>query len=190
MPSAQNEQLMRLLTDAKQGSGRAANQLFQLVYEQLRGLARQLIACERDGHTLQATALVHEAYLRLIGLDQETIRGDRRQFFHTAAEAMRRILIDHARARDGPRRGGKRRRIPLEAVDLVDGAPVEQILALDEIISRLETVSPTIAAVVRLRFYSGLSIDETAHVLQISPRTVKREWTYARAILSRELRED
>jgi RNA polymerase sigma factor (TIGR02999 family) len=147
------------------------------------------MAAERAEHTLEATALVHEAYVRLVGGEPIAWEG-RQHFYLVAAEAMRRILIDHARARSGPRRGGDRRRVPLNNVlDLTAAADdnLPEILALDDAVSRLDKVSPTVAAVVRLRFYAGLSVEETADALQISPRTVKREWTYGRAWLAREL---
>ena len=175
-------QFTRLLSDAQQGDAQVSTQLFPLVYQQLRELARQRLATERAGHTLQATALVHEAYLRLVG-NTELKWSDRGQFFMAAAEAMRRILIDHARARNGPRRGGKRRRVPLSVADLAGDEEISEILDLDEAISRLENTSPQVAAVVRLRFWAGLSIEDTAQALGVSPSTVKREWTYARAVL-------
>jgi len=151
-------------------------------------LARRRLCGEKDGHTLQATALVHEVYLRLSG--GSACWSDRTQFFFAAAEAMRRILIDHARSRGQLKRGGGRRRLPLNVLDLASEERIPEILALDEALLRLEQMSPTVAAVVRLRFFGGLSIDETAETLGISPRTVKREWTYAKARLARELRDD
>ena len=165
---------------------KSAGELFPLVYEQLRELARRRMRKEKDRHTLQTTALVHEAYLRLAGSGQNHW-CDKTQFFFAAAEAMRRILIDHARARGQLKRGGGRKRLPLNVLDLAAEGRIPEILALDEAVLRLEEMSPTVAAVVRLRFYAGLSIEETAEALGISPRTVKREWTYARARLAREL---
>src|SRR6478672_68983 len=147
------------------------------------------MAAERPGHTLQATALVHEVYLKLLGGPDAPWAG-RKQFFFAAAEAMRQILIDHARAHRGLKRGGGRKRVPLSVLDLASEEHIPEILALDEAVSRLEKTSPDVAAVVRLRFYAGLSIEETAEALGISPRTVKREWTYARARLFRELSDD
>jgi RNA polymerase sigma factor (TIGR02999 family) len=175
----------RLISRAREGDSDAAGRLFPLVYQQLRNLARQRMANERPGHTLQATALVHEVYLKLLG--GEAPWANQKQFFFAAAEAMRQILIDHARARAGQKRGGGRKRVPLSGLDLASDEQIPQILALDEAISRLEKISPDVAAVVRLRFYAGLSVEETAEALGISPRTVKREWTYARARLFREL---
>jgi len=164
-------------------------ELFSIVYEQLRGLARRRMAEERVDHTLQTTGLVHEAYLRLEagGQIKWSSRG---QFFVAAAEAMRRILIEHARARGKLKRGGGHRRVLLNVLDLAAEEQIPEILALDEALCRLEQISPEVAAVVRLRFYAGLSVDETAQALGVSPRTVKREWTYARAVLYRELDGD
>jgi RNA polymerase sigma factor (TIGR02999 family) len=184
------QQFTQLLNDAQHGDERAANQLFPLVYEQLKVLAKKRMSGERCDHTLQATALVHEAYVKLVG-GKEVQWSSRGQFFFAAAQAMQRILIDHARARRGPKRGGKMKRVPLNNVmDLVTEDASEEILALDEAVSRLEKVSPSVAAVVRLRFYAGLSVEETGAAMNVSPRTVKREWTYARAILFRELGGD
>jgi len=166
----------------------STGELFSLVYQQLRKLAAARMREERSDHTLQATGLVHEAYVRLEsgGQGRWASRG---QFFLAAAEAMRRILIDHARAKGKQKRGGPAvRRVPMNVLDLAaDDTQIPEILALDEAVCRLEKVSPDVAAVVRLRFYAGLSVDETAEALGISPRTVKREWTYARAVLFREL---
>jgi RNA polymerase sigma factor (TIGR02999 family) len=160
-----------------------------MVYEELRRLARQHMGNERAGHTLQATALVHEAYLKLIGQETAPWAG-RKQFFFAAADAMRRILVDHARAHRGPKRGGGRRRVSLSVVELASEQRGAEILALDEALSRLEKVSPDVAAVVRLRFYAGLTIEETAQALGVSPRTVKRDWTFARARLFQALNSD
>ena len=138
----------------------AAGKLFPLVYEHLKHLARQRMAEERAGHTLQATALVHEAYMRLAGGDGAAAWSGRSQFFFAAAEAMRRILIDHARAHGNLKRGGGRRRLPLNSVlDLAADEQFPEILALDDAVLRLEKVSDSAAAVVRLRFYAGLSIE-------------------------------
>jgi len=166
--------------------GHTASKLFPLVYEQLRNLAHRRMNDEREGHTLEATALVHEVYLRMAARNRANWSG-RSQFFLAAAEAMRRILIDHARARGQLKRGGGKVRMPLNVLDLAAEDQIPQILALDEAILRLEEMSPEVAAVVHLRFYAGLSVEETAAALGISPRTVKREWTYGRAILHREL---
>jgi RNA polymerase sigma factor (TIGR02999 family) len=179
----------RLITIAQGGDAVAGDRLFPMIYEELRRVARQHLADERAGHTLQPTALVHEVYLKLIG-EEKAAWGGRKQFFLAAADAMRRILIDHARRRGGLKRGGGRKQVPLDGLDLACEEQIPQILALDEAVSRLEKQSPDVAAVVRLRFYAGLSVEETAEALGISPRTVKREWTYARARLFDELRQD
>jgi RNA polymerase sigma factor (TIGR02999 family) len=171
----------------------SAEALLPYVYDQLRRLARQYMSQERPDHTLQATALVHEAYVRVMGGGRIEWHS-KAQFFHAAAEAMRRILIDRGRHRRALKMGGTsvgpRKRIPLSSVDLAVDMDAEEILALDEAILRLEKVAADVAAVVRLRFYAGLGVEETAQVLGVSPRTVNREWTYARAWLFRELGYD
>ncbi|MBS0198661.1 MAG: sigma-70 family RNA polymerase sigma factor [Planctomycetes bacterium] len=160
--------------------------LLPLVYDQLRAIAQQRMSEENVGHTLQATALVHEAYLR-IGQGRRQPFRNRAHFFATAAEAMRRILIDHARAK-----GAVKRRPPgsdlLSVIDLAEHPDSDEILALDRALERLETVEPEVAAVVRLRFFAGLSGEDCAGSLGISPRQVDRLWAYARAWLARELR--
>jgi RNA polymerase sigma factor (TIGR02999 family) len=181
-----NPEVTRLLKEAVEGSPQASEALLPLVYEELRKLAAHRMASERTDHTLQATALVHEAYLRLVG-DRDLQWANRAHFFAAAAQAMRRILIEHARANLGPRRGGGRRKLPLDVVDLAVADDPAQILALDEAISRLEEQDADAARVLRLRFYAGLSIQETADALNISPRTVKREWAFARVFLFRAL---
>jgi RNA polymerase sigma factor (TIGR02999 family) len=168
--------------------GIAAEDLLPLVYEELRKLAGHRMQQERWDHTLQATGLVHEAYLRLAG-ERKDGWASRAQFFHAAAEAMRRILIEHARARAGPKRGGGRRRLPLDLVDLAFTNDPEQIMALDEAISRLEVQDAPAAEVLRLRFYAGMSVDEVAEATGRSPRTIKRDWAFARACLLRMLTE-
>ena len=191
--------LTRLLRQAAAGDACAAQDVFARVYGELRVLARQRLASERAGHTLQATALVNEAYLRLIQpADGAWQFEGRAHFFHAAAEAMRRVLVEHARARSRLKRGGRGaedRRVPLEELTNVadlasaDADPAE-ILAVDESIRRLEEQSPDVGAVVRLRFYGGLSFEETAEALGLSPRTVYRQWSYARAWLFRELSDE
>ena len=190
----------RILERIDAGDAAAAGDLLPLVYAELRALAAARMAGERHDHTLQATALVHEAYLRLVGPGEGGGTGGppprrwagRPHFFHAAAEAMRRILIDHARARATHKRGGGAggvppRRVPLDVLDLAARQDSEEILALDEAFARLEVQNPEAAAVVRLRFYAGLSVAETADALGCSPRSVNRAWTFARAWLFREL---
>jgi RNA polymerase sigma-70 factor (ECF subfamily) len=163
-----------------------ASELLPVVYEELRKLARRRLADERSGHTLQATALVHEAYLRLAGSERF---ANRAHFFKAAAEVMRHILIEHARRKGRAKRGGQARRLPLNVLDMAKMPDPEAILALDDAIERLGQQAPLAASVVRLRFYAGLSVDETAQTLEISPRSVDREWTFARAWLFRVLEE-
>ena len=177
-----------LMAAAASGDKAAADDLLPLVYEQLRRAAQLDLARERADHTLSATALVHEAYLKLVG-PRDVAWANRAHFYAAAAEAMRRIVLDHARARG--RRGGAR--VPIEEVrDVASlaGADSEQILAVDEAIQRLASEDPEAAALVRLRFYGGLSVDEAAAATGLSPRTAARLWTYARAVLFRELRTE
>jgi RNA polymerase sigma factor (TIGR02999 family) len=167
------------------GDREAADRLLPLVYEQLRKTAQRDLASERSGHTLSATALVHEAWLKLVG-PREIAWAGRSHFYAAAAEAMRRILLDHARSRG--RRGGT----PLRLSEVADVAALaatgsDEILAVDEAIERLEREDPVAAALVRLRFYAGLGVDEAAQSLGLSPRTAARLWTYARAVLYRDL---
>lgn len=181
-----------LMQQAGAGDRQSAEALLPLVYDQLRRAAQERMAGERKDHTLQATALVHEAYARLVGPDGSAADwANRAHFFHAAAEAMRRILIEHARSRGRLKRGGDGKRaparIPLHVVDLAAEEDPDGIVAVDEAIRRLEGQDPTAGAVVRLRFYAGLSVEDTAKALGISERTVMREWAYARAVLFRDL---
>lgn len=187
-PNDAGERVTRLLEAAAGREAKATEALLPLVYDELRKLAAHRMTAERGDHTLQATALVHEAYLRLVG-DRSNPWANRAQFFIAAAEAMRRILIEHARAKREPRRGGGLKRWPLDVVDLATMDEPEQIMALDEAISRLEEQDADAARVVRLRFYAGLTMEEVAETLGVSPRTVKREWSFARAFLFRVLED-
>ena len=163
----------------------SSEDLLPLVYQSLKELAQNRMSLERPGHTLQATALVHEAYLRLVG---KNVRwAGRVQFYHAAAQAMRRILIEHARARGRVKRGGGAKRVPINLLNLAEQGNQEEILALDEAIRRLEEHTPEIAAVVRLRFYAGLTVEQTAEALAMGRRSVDRAWAYARVWLYREL---
>ena len=179
-------EVTRILEEAGNGAAQASKDLLPLVYNELRKLAAVRMCAEREDHTLQATALVHEAYLRLVG-GRDFRWANRAHFFAAAAEAMRHILIDHARAKLTPRRGGNLGKLPIDVVDLAVTDDPEQILALDEAISRLEGEDADAARVVRLRFYAGLSNDEVAKALDISLSTVKREWSFAQAFLFRLL---
>jgi RNA polymerase sigma-70 factor (ECF subfamily) len=165
-----------------QGPKAAMERLLPLIYEELRVLARAQMRHERSGHTLQTTAIVHEAYLRLLG-GQEIPWTDRKHFFCAAAQAMRHILVDHARSRGRIKRGGARVRVRLTGLDLGFSEDCDQILALDEALQRLEEQDARAADVVRMRFFAGLDVEETANALKVSPRTVKREWAFARAWL-------
>lgn len=179
------EDATRCLLAAANGDKQAADRLLPLVYDQLRKAAQRDLAGERAGHTLSATALVHEAYLKLVG-PREVPWASRGHFYAAAAESMRRILLDHARAKE--RRGGEK--LPWKEVGDVEAlseADSSQILAVDEAFARLEREDPEAAAVVRLRFYAGLGVDEAAEALGISPRTAARLWSYARAVLYRDL---
>jgi RNA polymerase sigma factor (TIGR02999 family) len=179
-----------ILSAIEQGDPQAAEQLLPLVYAELRKLAARNLAQERPGQTLQATALVHEAYLRLVESDEARGWESRGHFFAAAAEAMRRILIENARRKRTVKAGGSWERIHLEDLDMAEEAPPEQLIALDEALSRLAAEDPPKAELVRLRFFAGLSIEEAAEVLSISPATAKRWWTFARAWLLREAEGD
>jgi RNA polymerase sigma-70 factor (ECF subfamily) len=175
-----------LLDEWNRGDRAALDQLLPLVYRELRGIAARQLHRERNGHTLQPTALVHEAYLRLV--DQRRVDWhDRAHFFGIAAKVMRRILVDHARRQAARKRGDNLQRVPLE--DVVDRSAMTEIpvLGLDHALSRLEQVDCGLARIVELRAFGGLTIDEAAHVLNVSPSTVKRDWRAAKAWLTREL---
>ncbi len=185
------EDLTELLRRANDGDAAAADSVLPLVYEQLRWIAKQRMDGERSEHTLQATALVHEAYMRLLG-NREIEWANKAHFFGAAAEAMRRILIEHARSKNRIKRGGNpdgpaAKRIPLDVLDLAAADDPEQIVAVDGAIRRLEEEDPTAGSIVRLRFYAGLSVEQTAAALGISERTVMREWAYAKAVLFKDL---
>jgi len=171
------------------GDHEALDRLMPLVYQELHRMASRYMTGERAGHTLQGTALVHEAYVRLV--DQRLVDWQNRaQFFGLAAQAMRRILVDHARSRGRAKRGSGAPRAVMETVDAVaapESVAVEDAIAIDVALSRLQAIDPGQAQIVELRFFGGLTVEETAEVLSLSPRTVKREWALARAWLHREL---
>ncbi|MBW7904485.1 MAG: sigma-70 family RNA polymerase sigma factor [Phycisphaerae bacterium] len=181
-------QVTQLLELARQGDDSAAARLMPLVYEELRNVARGLLAAERPGHTLQATALVHEAYLRLVSQSDTRWEG-RVHFFAVAARMLRRILVDHARGRNADKRGGGAARLTL--MDGVErGEPGYEpldLLALDEAMDELERCDERQARVVELRFFAGLDVEETAQALGVSPRTVKDDWRFAKAWLRAQL---
>lgn len=179
-------ELTRLLEHAAAGEQGAMDRLFPFVYDELRKLASGYLRRERPDHTLQPTALANEAYLRLI--DQRVGSWkNRAHFFGIAAQAMRRILVDHARARQAAKRGGPQARIPLTEIEDWSGASSIDLVALDDAMQDLAKHDARKARVVELRFYGGLTVDETAEALQVSPVTVARDWTMARAFLLREL---
>jgi RNA polymerase sigma factor (TIGR02999 family) len=184
----------QLLVAWGDGDAAAFERLVPIVYDELRRLARSYIVREGSGNTLQPTALVHEAYLKLI--DQRRVQWkNRAHFFGVAAQAMRRILVDRGRARIAAKRGGRAVRIPIDGVsidDVVAGGESDPatLLALDSALTRLSQLDPTHGRLVELRYFGGLTIEETAHVLGTSPGTVKREWRVARAWLNRELRTE
>jgi len=184
--SPQSGDITGILEKISDGEPRAADELLPLVYDQLRAAAQKQMAGERPDHTLQATALVHEAYVRLVG-PHDVPWENRAHFYVAAAEAMRRVLIEHARKRGRIKRGGGLRRVPLTGQELANEADLEEILSVDAAIRRLEERDERMARIVRLRFFAGLSAKETADVLGLSDRTVRREWTLARAWLHREL---
>ncbi|MEJ2705610.1 MAG: ECF-type sigma factor [Sedimentisphaerales bacterium] len=181
----------RILTAIEQGDARAANELLPLIYEELRLLASQKMAQEKPGQTLQATALVHEAYLRLVEAKDQNW-SSRGHFFKAAAEAMRRILIDNARRKKSLRAGGERQRIDADdanlwGLTLSDESTSEYLLALDDALNRLSKSDPRNAELVKLHYFAGLSLDQVAKIQGISRRTAARWWTYARAWLHREI---
>jgi RNA polymerase sigma factor (TIGR02999 family) len=176
-----------ILQRIDQGDPQAANELLPLVYEELRRLAGQRMAHEKPGQTLQATALVHEAWLRLGGDDQPTWQN-RAHFFAAAAEAMRRILIDNARRKNYLRHGGGKERVNLDGLDLAAAMDDEQLLELNEALNQLAEHDAQKAELVKLRFFTGLTNEQVAQVLGISEPTVKRHWAYARAWLFRRIK--
>ena len=185
-------EVTRLLSAVERGEPCAAEQLLPLVYDELRRLAAQKLAQERPGQTLQETALVHEAYVRLVG-SGETAAGreprwdSRGHFFAAAAEAMRRILIDRAREKRAQKRGGGRKRLDIDAADLATQATPDQLLALDDALAKLARDDPEAARLVELRYFGGLTVEEAGKALGMSTATAYRHWKYARAWLHGEL---
>jgi RNA polymerase sigma factor (TIGR02999 family) len=178
----------QILNAIEQGDPHAASQLLPLVYEELRRLAARKMSREPVGQTLNATALVHEAYLRLVGPDADQKWDSRGHFFAAAAEAMRRILIENARRRRSAKRGGKLARRELQENDaVVETTDYANLLDLDEALKKLAAAEPEVARLVELRYFAGLTIEDAAQALGISPRTAKRNWAYARAWLRREM---
>jgi RNA polymerase sigma factor (TIGR02999 family) len=181
-------EVTRILSAVGQGDPHAAEQLLPLVYEELRRLAAQRMAQEAPGQTLQPTALVHEAYLRLVGSDQAPHWDSRGHFFAAAAEAMQRILVDNARRKRRIKHGGQLERVEIELADMPTRMPPEELLALDEALERLKRQDPIKAKLVTLRYFAGMTIEQAATVLGISRVTAHRYWTYARAWLHQQIR--
>jgi RNA polymerase sigma factor (TIGR02999 family) len=182
------ENVTQILNRIENGDPQAANQLLPLVYEELRKLAASRMSRESAGQTLQPTALVHEAFMRLVGSDAGQEWDNRGHFFAAAAEAMRRILIDNTRKRNSLKRGGQQARNEIRESDAVlNPDDSETLLALDAALTRLAAADPELARMVELRYFTGLTIEETAKVLGVSPRTTKRNWAYARAWLKRAM---
>jgi RNA polymerase sigma factor (TIGR02999 family) len=179
----------RILSAMQQGDPHAAEQLLPLVYDELRKLAARRLAQEKPGQTLQATALVHEAYLRLVDAEKVQHWNSRGHFFAACAEAMRRILVESARRKRTQRRGGGHGRCELHDDDRVEIPLNDELIDLDEALAKLGSTDPAAAELVKLRVFAGLTIEEIAQVQGHSPRTVKRNWAYARAWLGRELAE-
>ena len=176
-------EVTRVLSTIEAGDPQAAEQLLPLVYDELRRLAARRLAGEGPGHILQPTALVHEAYLKLVGADPQQPWNGRIHFFAAAAEAMRRILIDHARRKHRARRGGGRKRVDLQDIDLATPEGADDLLALDEALNRLAAAAPRRAELVRLRYFAGLTLEQAAELLGISRATADRHWAFARAWL-------
>lgn len=179
----------QILDAIRRGDRQATDQLLPLIYDELRRLAAQKLAYEKPGQTLQATALVHEAYLRMVGSDAAAQWDSRGHFFAAAAEAMRRILVENARKKRRHKRGGRLVREDFDSVDLAAPQASDHLLALDEALDKLATSDEQAAKLVQLRFFAGLSIPQAAEALGVSPRTADRLWAYARAFLHEEIYE-
>src|SRR5262245_52705565 len=177
----------RILSQIESGDPAAAEQLLPLVYDELRKLAAAKLAQEKPGQTLQATALVHEAYLRLVGPVDRAGFGGRGHFVAAAAEAMRQILVNNAIRKKRPKHGGDRQRVDLDASAILSDGPNDQVVALDNAVAKLAIAEPLSAEVVKLKYYAGLSIPQIAEALGVSSRTADRRWAYARAWLHQEL---
>jgi len=176
----------QILSAIESGDREAVDRLLPVVYRELHSIAQRQMVFERPGHSLQATALVHEAYMKLIG-NEEIRWSGKAHFFAAAAESMRRILVDSARKRGRQKRGGANKRLALDLAEIVMDEQSDEILALDEALVLLEKQDERMARIVKLRFFTGLTVEDTANAMEISERTVKREWALARAWLFRAL---
>jgi RNA polymerase sigma factor (TIGR02999 family) len=181
-------EVTRLLADLRAGNKEAEEALFFLVYDELHALAHRFMRYERPGHTLQTTALVHEAYLRLGGARDEPWEN-RAHFLRLAAKAMRRILIDYARRKKSNKQGGKRQRESLEKTAVFEGMSAIDLLALNDALDKLSEINPRTEELVELRFFGGLPIEDIARILKVTTRTIKYDWRMAKAWLSQQLRE-
>jgi RNA polymerase sigma factor (TIGR02999 family) len=183
-------EVTRILSAIEEGDIQAAEQLLPLVYDELRKLAAQRLAQEKPGQTLQATALVHEAYLRLVDVNKAQEWNSRGHFFGAAAEAMRRILLNRARDKKRQKRGGGWQRLDLDALAVADNASDDQLIALDDALQRLAQENPACAQLVQLRFFTGMTLAEAATALGLARRSADRQWAYARAWLYEALKHD
>jgi RNA polymerase sigma-70 factor (ECF subfamily) len=183
------DEVTRLLAELNRGNEHALSELMPLIYAELKRLAGYYLQQERPNHTLQATALVHEAYVRLVGQRQQHWQN-KNQFVRVAASIMRRILVDYSRGHDAEKRGGKGGKILLDETRIVLKGRTADIVAVDEVLNRLAKLDPQQADVVELRFFAGLSIEEAAGALGISPATVKRDWNVAKIWLAREMKSN
>src|SRR5438128_12695888 len=183
-------EVARILSAIEQGKAHAAEQLLPLVYDELRRLAAHKLAQEQPGQTLDATALVHEAYLRLVDVEQAQRWNSRGHFFAAAAEAMRRILIENARGKARTKRGGDWRRVDFEKLDVTTSVSPDQLVALDDALVRLQALDHVAAELVKLRYFAGLALDQAAAALGVATATAYRHWAYARAWLHTELLKD
>ena len=180
----------QILSQIEQGDPSAAEQLLPLVYEELRNLAAAKLANEKPGQTLQATALVHDAYIRLVDIEKAQHWNSRGHFFGAAAEAMRRILVENARRKGAHKSGGDRKKLSLEEADLAILADPGRLLAIDDVLDRLSLEAADVAELVKLRVFAGMTVNEAATALNISRTTAFRHWTYARAWLRAEFSEE
>jgi RNA polymerase sigma factor (TIGR02999 family) len=183
-------EVTRVLSAIEQGDPNAAEQLLPLVYNELRKVAAQKIAQEKPGQTLQATALVHEAYVRLVDVDKVQHWNSRGHFFAAAAEAMRRILVEKARGKARAKRGGDWQRVDFEELDVATSVSPDELVALDDALVRLAVLDPIAGELVKLRYFAGLALDQAAAALGVSTATAYRHWAYARAWLRIELLKD
>jgi RNA polymerase sigma factor (TIGR02999 family) len=185
--TARGGEVTELLTQVGSRGPAAVDRLMSILYDELRGIASRQLRGERPDHTLETTALVHEAYVKLVGLDRISWQN-RAHFLAVASQAMRRVLVDYAVSRRAQKRGGVRRRVSLDGIDDPGHAhPVETLVALDTALHRLEQIEPRLSRVVECRYFGGMSVEEAAEALHVSPATIKRDWSVARAWLNREL---